>query len=77
MGLLNKIFLSTNDKQLKKLSHTADKIIGLLPNYAKKTDDELRRCTVAFKERLTKGETLDDLLVEAYAVCAEAVKREF
>lgn len=75
MGLLNKIFLSTNDKQLKKLSHTADKIIGLLPNYAKKTDDELRRCTVAFKERLTKGETLDDLLVEAYAVCAEAVKR--
>lgn len=75
MGLFSKLFSSTNDKQLKKLSHTADKIISLLPNYSKKTDDELRRCTTAFKERLSKGETLDDILVEAYAVCTEAVKR--
>ena len=75
MGLFSKLFSSANDKQLKKLSHTADKVIALLPNYSKKNDDELRRCTTAFKERLSKGETLDDILVEAYAVCTEAVKR--
>lgn len=75
MGFLDKLFTSGNDKQLKKLSATADKVLALSSGYAKKTDDELRAYTAIFKERLAKGETLDDILVEAYAVVSEAVKR--
>lgn len=75
MGFLDKLFSSGNDKQLKKLSQTADKVLALSSDYAQKTDDELRACTAVFKERLAQGETLDDILVEAYAVVSEAVKR--
>ncbi|MDO4431853.1 MAG: preprotein translocase subunit SecA [Aerococcaceae bacterium] len=68
--------LFENDKaELKRTSRMADKIMALEPRYKDLTDAELQYKTVEFKERLAKGETLDDLLIEAYAVVREADRR--
>lgn len=75
MGFLNKLFLSDNDKQLKKLSVIADKVLNYKQTLSSKSDEELRAYTDSFKQRIAKGESLDSILVEAYAVVAEAVKR--
>ncbi len=72
MGLLKAIFGDQNEKELKKLSKIADEIDALEPEMQKKTDEELRAYTDKFKERLKNGETLDDILVEAFAVEREA-----
>lgn len=73
--LLKKIFGDGNKRQLKQLEKIADQIEELEPKYEKFSDDELKKQTELFKERYQNGETLDDLLVEAYAVVREAAKR--
>ena len=75
MGLLEKIFGDLNAKEVKKLSAMADQVLALEDKMAALTDEELKAKTPEFKARLENGETLDDLLVEAYAVCREAAWR--
>ena len=75
MGLFDKIFGSHSEKEIKRISGKVDQIEKLEPKMEKLTDDELRHKTVEFKERLANGETLDDILVEAFATVREAAKR--
>ena len=75
MSILEKIFGDLNKKEVKKLEKLADKIEALDDEMIEKTDEELREYTEEFKERLKEGETLDDILVEAFAVCREAASR--
>lgn len=75
MALLEKIFGTHSEKELKKIYPIVDKIEALDEDMQKLTDDELKAKTAEFKERLSKGETLDDLLVEAFAVVREAASR--
>src|SRR5690625_4463862 len=75
VGLLKKIFGDCNNKQLNRLGKQAEQIEALEPDYEKMSDDELKRKTDEFKERYANGESLDDMLVEAYAVVREGSKR--
>ncbi|MBR4861771.1 MAG: preprotein translocase subunit SecA [Firmicutes bacterium] len=75
MGLLEKIFGDINTKEVKKLSAMADQVLALEDKMAALTDEELKAKTPEFKTRLAAGETLDDIMVEAYAVCREAAWR--
>ena len=75
MGLFNKIFGSYNDRELKKIYPIADAIEKLEPEYAALTDDALRAKTEEFKARYNDGETLDELLPEAFAAVREAAWR--
>ena len=72
---ITSLFGSSNARYLKKLQPTIDAITALEPKYQAMTDAELREQTVKFRKRLAAGETLDDLLVEAFAVCREAGRR--
>lgn len=72
MGLISAIFGDQNEKEIKRISKIADQIDALDAEMQKKTDEELRDYTRIFKERLANGETLDDILVEAFAVEREA-----
>ena len=72
MAFLDKLFGSFSDKELKKIRPIADKVIALESEMAAKTDAELQAMTPALKGRLANGETLDDILPEAFAVCREA-----
>ena len=72
MSFFEKLFGSFSDKELKRINPLKDNVLALEPEMAKLTDDELKAKTTEFKERLAKGETLDDLLPEAFAVCREA-----
>ena len=68
--------LIENDKaELKRTAKIADKVMALETDYRSMSDDELRGMTEEFKSRLAKGETLEDILVEAFAVVREAAKR--
>ena len=75
MGLLQKIFGSKNQRELKKLTPIVDRINGLEKTMQAKSDAELKAMTAEFKQRLAAGATLDDLLPEAFAVCREGGKR--
>ncbi|MBQ5970637.1 MAG: preprotein translocase subunit SecA [Clostridia bacterium] len=75
MGLLKKIFGDYSSKEIKRLKPTLEKTLALEEDYKKLSDAELRAKTDEFKERLANGETLDDLLPEAFAVCREASDR--
>ena len=75
MGLIQKIFGTHSEREVKLVLPIVDKIEALEPEYEKLSDEDLKAKTVEFKERLAKGETLDDLLVEAYAAVREAGKR--
>ena len=75
MGLFSKIMGTHSQRELKRIYPIADKIEALSPVMEKLSDEELRDKTSAFKERLAQGETLDDLLVEAFAVVREAAYR--
>ncbi|MEA1940467.1 MAG: preprotein translocase subunit SecA [Candidatus Caldatribacteriota bacterium] len=70
-----KIFGDPNEKELKKVQPLVDKINGYEPDISKLSDDALKSKTDEFKERLGKGETLDDLLPETFAVVREVAKR--
>ena len=75
MGFMEKIFGTHSERELKLINKTIDKIESLRPEMQKLSDLELREKTTEFKKRLAEGETLDDLLPEAYAVVREAGKR--
>ena len=77
MGLFSKIFGDYSEKEIKKIKHYVDEINALEPKIEKLSDTELKEKTEEFKERIQKGETLDDILVEAYAVAREGSKRVF
>jgi len=77
MSLLTQIFGSRNQRLLKQYQKTVKAINALEPEFEKLSDAELQAKTPEFKERIAKGETLDDLLPEAFAVCREASKRVF
>ena len=72
MGLLSKLFGDYSSKEIKRIRPTVDKVLSYEEAFSKLTDDELKAKTAEFKERLEKGETLDDILPEAFAVCREA-----
>lgn len=73
-SILKKIF-DVSRRELKRIEKIANQIDALAPTMEKLTDEELRAKTDEFKNRLEKGETLDDLLVEAFAVVREAARR--
>ena len=75
MGLINYLFNSDGRKSLRKLDKMADRVEALEPKYAKMSDAELRSQTGILKDRLAKGETLDDILYDAFAVVREAAWR--
>ena len=74
MGILKKLF-DHEYKELRRFNAIADKIVALDDEYSKLTDTELQNKTDEFKERLAKGETLEDILVEAFATAREAAYR--
>ncbi|WP_140633256.1 preprotein translocase subunit SecA [Methylibium rhizosphaerae] len=74
-NLLTQIFGSRNDRLLKQYRRVVEKINALEPQFEKLSDDELRGQTQQFRDRIGKGESLDDLLPEAFAVVREASKR--
>ena len=74
MSLLTSIF-NSNERELRKMWRVVNEINALEPQMQALSDDELRAKTGELKERLAKGETLDDLLVEAFAVVREASVR--
>lgn len=75
MSIINKIFGSHSDRELKKIKPIVDRIEALSEAYDKLTDTQLRDKTDEFKARLEKGETIDDILPEAFATAREASKR--
>ena len=75
LSFLTKIFGSRNQRLLKQYGKTVRAINALDPRFEKISDVELQAMTPAFKDRLTKGESLNDILPEAFAVCREASKR--
>lgn len=74
-SLLKKIFGTKNDREIKALTKEVEKINALESEYEKLSDEDLKNKTNIFKERLQNGETLDDILVEAFATVREASKR--
>ncbi|HWC29019.1 MAG TPA: preprotein translocase subunit SecA, partial [Dehalococcoidia bacterium] len=75
MSFLTKIFTNGNEREVKKLWPVVDEINGLEPEMTSLSDDELRAKTNEFRERFQGGESLDDLLEEAFAVVREAIRR--
>ena len=75
MGIMKKIFKSYSEKEVKRVMPIVEKINGMEEEISKLSDHELRRKTDYFKNRLANGETLDDILPEAFAVVREASKR--
>lgn len=75
LGLVKKIFGDVNERDVKRLMKTVDVINKLEPDFVKLSDEALQGKTAEFRERLEKGETLDDLLPEAFATVREASKR--
>ncbi|OYZ83795.1 MAG: preprotein translocase subunit SecA, partial [Polaromonas sp. 39-63-203] len=74
-NILTKLFGSRNDRLLKTYRKTIDRINALEPQFESLSDDDLRAKTQAFKERVAAGESLDDVLAEAFAVVREGSKR--
>ena len=75
MGILSKFVGTHSEREVKRVLPIVDKIESLEPDFEKLSDEELRDKTREFKSRLAGGETLDDILPEAYAVVREAAKR--
>ena len=75
MNIIDKVFGTHSERELKRIEPIVKKIESYREAMGKLTDEELRGKTTEFKKRLTEGETLDDLLPEAYATVREAAKR--
>ena len=75
MGLITKLFGTRSQRELKKIQPIVDKILALEEEYKKLSEEALRAKTAQFKERLSQGETLDDILPEAFATVREAADR--
>ena len=75
MGLFDKLFGTRSQRELKKIQPTVDQILALEESYRTLSEEELKGKTAEFKQRLSQGETLDDLLPEAFAAVREAADR--
>ncbi len=75
MSILNNLFGNANEKFAKSVEPTITKINSFEPEFQKLSDEQLKNKTVEFKERLSKDETLDDILPEAFAAVREVAKR--
>ena len=75
MGLFDKLFGTRSQREIKRIQPLVDKVLGLEEEYRALSDEALKAKTPEFKERLAKGETLDDLLPEAFAAAREAADR--
>ncbi len=75
MGIMQKIFGTYSERELKRIYPIQKKVLELEEKYRAMSDEELKACTPALKERLANGETLDDILPDAFAVCREAADR--
>ena len=75
MGLIEKMFGTHSEREIRRITPLVDKIEALRPAMQALSDEEMAAKTVEFKERLAQGETLDDLLVDAYALVREAAVR--
>ena len=75
MSVISKVFGTRSEREVKRISKLVDKIEALRPDMQKLSDEELKGKTREYKNRLAEGETLDDLLPEAYATVREAAKR--
>ena len=75
MNFLTKVFGSKNERELKRLQPILEQISALEPKMQAKTDEELKAQTAVFKQRVDQGESLDDILPEAFAVVREASVR--
>ena len=75
MGLFTKLFGTASEREIKKIKPIVDKILAMEGEYAALSEEELKAKTAEFKERLAKGETLDDILPEAFAAIREAAWR--
>ena len=75
MGLLKALFGDYSKKEIKRIKPTLNKILELEDTYAEMSEEELKKQTDILKDRLAKGETTDDILPDAFAVCREASKR--
>ncbi len=75
MGLITKLFGTRSQRELKKIQPVVDRILALEPEYAALSEEALRGKTAIFRQRLAQGETLDDLLPEAFAAVREAAWR--
>ena len=75
MKIIDKVFGTHSQRELKRIYPIADKVEALAPEMAALTDEQLRAKTKEYKARLANGETLDDLLPEAFATVREAGKR--
>ena len=75
MGLFNKLFGSHSDREVKRITPLVDEIESLRPRMQSLSDAELRALTAEYKERVAGGESLDDLLPEAFATVREAALR--
>ena len=75
MGFMEKIFGDLNEKEVKRIGKIVDKVEALDEQMQALSDDELRGKTAEFRQRIADGETLDDLLPEAFAVCREGAWR--
>src|SRR3990172_4586096 len=74
-GILRKLFGSQGERELKRMLPIVERVNAFEPEFAKLSDADLRNKTVEFRARLAKGEMLDALLPEAFAVVREAAKR--
>ncbi|CEK32210.1 protein translocase subunit SecA1 [[Clostridium] sordellii] len=75
MGFLDNIFNIADKREMKKFNKVVDEIDALEPKFQEMSDRELKNMTNVFKDRLNNGETVDDILTEAFAVAREASKR--
>jgi preprotein translocase subunit SecA len=75
MGIITKLFGTHSDREIKRILPIVDRIDAMADEYKAKTDEQLKAKTDEFKERLSKGETLDDILPEAFATVREAADR--
>ena len=75
MSIFTKIFGTYSQREIKRIQPKVDAILALESKYKAMSEAELRGQTAILKERLQKGETLDDILVDAFAVCGEAAWR--
>ena len=75
MSLFTKLFGTASQRELKSIYPIADKVEALEEEYKALTDAQLQAKTPEFKQRLATGETLDDILPEAFAACREAAWR--
>ena len=75
MGFLDKIFGNYSQKELKRIDPIVQKVLSLEETYRAMSEEELKNQTAILKGRLANGETLDDILPDAFAACREACDR--